>query len=87
MNYEQARNLAAAWTSDKDIELDGWRSVIAVLNQRIIALERVNESLNEQNKQLISQVECLAIDLKIKDHGSLLPKSFDQLVQDNEGKN
>jgi hypothetical protein len=82
MNYEQARNLAAAWTSDKDIELDGWRSVIAVLNQRITALERINESLNEQNKQLILQVECLAIDLGIKDHGL-----FDKLVRDNEGKN
>ena len=39
MNYEQAKELAAAWTQGHDISLDGWRSVIAVLLQRVNELE------------------------------------------------
>jgi hypothetical protein len=52
MNYLEAKKLAEEWTKGHDIGLDGWRSVIFLLNQEI-------DSLEETNAFLLSQIDKL----------------------------
>lgn len=56
MNYQEAIQLAQAWTKDHDVHLDGWRSVILLLSQRITALEAHNIALQDRVQQLESKL-------------------------------
>jgi hypothetical protein len=66
MNYQEAKHLAQAWTTDHDINLDGWRSVIAILLQRVNMLEDNNASLTKHLHHLNQENERLSLDLGIK---------------------
>lgn len=52
MNYQEAIHLAQAWTKDHDVHLDGWRSVILLLFQRVQMLEVHNVALQDRVQQL-----------------------------------
>jgi uncharacterized membrane protein YcgQ (UPF0703/DUF1980 family) len=39
MNYQEAKRLAQAWTQGVDVSLEGWRSVMSLLLNRIDELE------------------------------------------------
>lgn len=39
MNYQEAKRLAQAWTQGVDVNLEGWRSVMSLLLNRIDELE------------------------------------------------
>lgn len=56
MNYQEAIMLAQAWTKDHDVELDGWRSVILLLFQRVQMLEAHNVALQDRVQQLESKL-------------------------------
>lgn len=56
MNYQEAIQLAQAWTKDHDVELDGWRSVILLLFQRVQMLEAHNVALQDRVQQLESKL-------------------------------
>jgi hypothetical protein len=56
MNYQEAIKLAQAWTKDHDVELDGWRSVILLLFQRVQMLEAHNVALQDRVQQLESKL-------------------------------
>jgi len=66
MNYEEAKKLAQAWTQDHDVELGGWRSVIAVLSLQIKHLEAHNENLTVAVRRLQNENEALSLDLTLK---------------------
>lgn len=66
MNYEEAKKLAQAWTKDHDVELDGWRSVIAVLLSRTTHLEAHNENLTATVRRLQNENEALSLDLGLR---------------------
>ena len=66
MNYDEAIKLARNWTMDHDISLDGWRSVIAVMLQRITILETTNKNLHDHCHRLTKENEALSLDLGIK---------------------
>lgn len=61
MNLNEAKQLARAWTQGHDVDLDGWRSVIAVL------LARVEELETETDFKLPPQPQLLTIADIIKD--------------------
>lgn len=73
MNYEEAIKLARNWTTDHDIGLDGWRSVIAVMLQRITVLETTNKNLHEYCNKLAKENDALSLDLGIKEKDFVLP--------------
>lgn len=73
MNYLEAKELGEAWTKDHDISLDGWRSVIAVLLQRISVLEMSNAELTKALAKIQLENEALSLDLGIKDQDFRLP--------------
>ena len=67
MNYSEAKKLAVEWTHGHDVSLDGWRSVIAVLLQRVNALEGHLHSQNERIARLNQENEALSLDLGIRE--------------------
>jgi hypothetical protein len=52
MNYLEAKKLAELWTQGHDVSLDGWRSVVMLLNQEIDSLEKTNAFLLSQIDKL-----------------------------------
>jgi len=73
MNYEEASKLAGLWTTDHDISLGGWRSVIKVLHNHNARLEGRIDALTEANRRLRSEVDRLALDLGIVNRDFVLP--------------
>lgn len=73
MNYLEAKRLATEWTTGHDTTLGGWRSVVAVLLQRVTILETTNQNLHEHIAKLQSENEALSLDLGIKDNDFRLP--------------
>ena len=73
MTYEEAKRLGLEWTKGHDINLDGWRSVIAVLLQRIQIAETTNANLHEHIRELSKEVDALSMDLGIKNQDFRLP--------------
>lgn len=73
MNYAEAIKLAHEWTKGHDPSLDGWRSVIAVLLQRVTVLETSNKNLHEHCDQLRQEIDRLTLDLGIKNNDFVLP--------------
>lgn len=61
MNLDEAKRLARAWTTNHDVDLDGWRSVVAVL------LARVEELETKTDFQLPPQPQLMTIADIIKD--------------------
>lgn len=91
MNYQEAKTLAEAWTKDHDTELEGWRSVIAVLLQRINTVESANKELNGALAKMQLENESLSLDLGIKDQDFRLPpqpqlKTIADIIKECEGK-
>jgi len=74
MNYQEAVKLAQEWTRGQDVSLDGWRSVIAVLLERVTVLETANKNLHDHIRRLGGQIEALSLDLGIQEQDFLLPK-------------
>ena len=74
MKYQEALSLAQQWTKGHDVNLDGWRSVIAVLLERVTALETTNKNLHEHIRRINGQVEALSLDLGIQEQEFLLTK-------------
>jgi hypothetical protein len=66
MNYDEAKKLADLWTKNHDPDLDGWRSVIAVLLERVESLEATNASLFSLMKKIQLENDKLSLDLGIK---------------------
>ena len=66
MTYQEALYLAETWTIDHDPNLDGWRSVIAILLQRVKLLEANNANLTLHAEKLRQENERLSLDLGIK---------------------
>lgn len=92
MNYQEAKHLAEAWTIDHDTSLDGWRSVIAVLLQRIKHLEANNADLHLHIKRVHEENDKLAIDLGIKNNDFRLPsqpqlQTIADIIRECEGRN
>lgn len=67
MNYEEAKKLGKNWTQGHDVSLDGWRSVISVLLERITILETTTKNLHDHLARLQEENAALSLDLGIKD--------------------
>jgi hypothetical protein len=66
MNYDEAKKLADLWTKNHDPDLDGWRSVIAMLLERVESLEATNAGLFSLMKKIQLENDKLSLDLGIK---------------------
>lgn len=91
MNYQEAIKLAQAWTKDHDVRLDGWRSVILLLSNRITVLETTNQNLHDHISKLQHQIDALSLDLGIKDQDFRLPdqpqlKTIADIIRETESK-
>lgn len=73
MTYEEAIKLAHEWTKGQDLNLDGWRSVLAILLQRVQALEASNMDLRKHANDLLRQIDGLSLDLGIKNKDFVFP--------------
>jgi hypothetical protein len=73
MNYQEARKLAEDWTTGIDPSLDGWRTVVKVLLDRVCLLEGANHDLTSALNRLQRENEALALDLGIKEQDFRLP--------------
>lgn len=73
MNYEEAKRLAIEWTKGQDVSQDGWRSVIAVLLDRISKLEGNIVYQHDRMERLTRENDALSLDLGIRDADFRLP--------------
>lgn len=80
MNYDEAKKLASAWTTGQDVSQDGWRSVIAVLLDRVNKLEAAVTGLNAHVHRLQSENEALSLDLGLKND----PKTIKDIIRETQ---
>jgi hypothetical protein len=91
MRYEEAKTLAESWANGIDPDLGGWRAVIAVLLQRINALEGHVHAQNEHMSRLSSENEALSLDLGLREKDFRLPdqpreKTIADIIRECERK-
>jgi hypothetical protein len=91
MQYKEAKELAENWTLGHDISLDGWRTVVKVLLDRVSLLEGANQDLNASLHRMQRENEALALDLGIKEQDFRLPpqpqlRTIADIIKEVEGK-
>ena len=84
MNYANAIKTAKHWTEGIDPRDEGWRGIMLLLLQRILALENTNANLHDLvNKQSL-EIAKLSLDLGIKQEHFKLPYIPPRLDQTDE---
>lgn len=91
MHYKEAKELAENWTMGIDPSLDGWRTVVKVLLDRVTLLEGANQDLTAALHRMQRENEALSLDLGIKSQDFKLPpqpqlQTIADIIKECDGK-